>query len=423
VKTAKRVLTPPRLRDAAVALALIALPAASVPAVAGAATPGPAWSISTSSTSPTVFTPGDSSGNNLYTIEVMNSGSKASDPSKPIVITDFLPPGLSLNPSPSIQASLVAYDGGEKESFPCDPPPAVRCTFATTVNPGQKLYVRVPVNIAANAPSTVTNQATVTGGGASGASASYATPVSAAQPDFQYFDGSLLDAGGGAETRAGAHPYQFRIAAQFNTSSPNGLPVESPKDIIAALPAGLVINPAATVHCTEVQLETVITTSNGFESQCPNASAVGLAHVTLTLTSFATLGVAQPVYNMFHSQGRPAEFAFNVGGFGVFIHLQGRVRSDGDFGLSSDSLDAPQYKNPSGVSIELWGDPSDPGHDFVRGNCAIQSNFGKSCPVTSNHSAARARSPSASAPTPGRTPAPLSPPAPRPRTPPATRSA
>ena len=39
----------------------------------------------------------------------------------------------------------------------------------------------------------------------------------------------------------------------------------------------------------------------------------------------------------------PAEFGFNAVGIGAFIHLFGRVRSDGDYGLSSDTLDAPQF--------------------------------------------------------------------------------
>jgi uncharacterized repeat protein (TIGR01451 family) len=381
---AKRVFDRKWLCRAAIAFALTLLPAASLPAVAGAAPPGPAWAINLTHSTPTNFAPGDVSGTHVYNVEVTNIGSKATNGS-PITVTDFLPLGLTLN---SGQIEFVGADSSSAPTMSCDQGPPPSCTTSSVVPPGAQLFMVVPVNIAANAPASVTNQVAVSGGGATGASASLQTTISSALAPFglQAFEGSLLDSGGAEETRAGSHPYQLHVGAQFNTNNPegipaDGLPAENPMNISAELPAGLILNPEATlVRCTEAQL-----TSRGSDAGnlCPAGSAVGLAHLTLNLGGVARPVNAQPIYNMVPPQGRPASFGFDVLGFGIFIHLLGHVREDGEVGLGSDTLDIPQVADISGVSVELWGNPSDPSHDRRRGNCAYPGFFGsgKSCPT------------------------------------------
>jgi uncharacterized repeat protein (TIGR01451 family) len=372
VISAKRVL---------LALALIVVSMASLAAQAGAATSGPAWSVSAMPISPTNFAPGDSSGNNRFIIQVTNVGSQPAV--GPIVVSDFLPQGLTLNPHPNETVSFTALDEGEHK-YPCETGQVVRCTFNTTVQPGRRLVVRLPVNIAADAPPTVTNQVTVTGG-APGASDSVQTTISPTPPPFGVQDafGSLTGVDGLAETRAGSHPYQARLGVLF--TSANEHPTENPRDISADLPAGLIVNPEGTqARCTEAQLES--TTGNTL-SACPRASVVGVAHISMSL--FAGLGPTQPVYNMVPPQGRPAELAFNVAGFSIFIHLLGRLRTDGTIGLSSDTLDIPELGEMVGVSVDLWGDPTDPSHDFNRGDCAYPIGFGRpeGCPTEHNKTA------------------------------------
>jgi hypothetical protein len=363
VKPAKRVLLGSRLRRAVLILALIALPALSIPAAAGAA--GPAWAISTASTSPTNFTPGDESGFTVYTIEATNVGSGATDPSKPITITDFLPPSLSVVTT-NTSATFGAFMDVPGIFNTCDSGPPASCTVSfTTIHPGVRLLMRVPLAVAPDAPPSVTNQVSISGGGAAGASASVQTTISPEPAAFglQSLFGAPLDATGATETRAGSHPYQLRIGAQFNTVA-GGFPAENPRDISADLPAGFIVNPESTpVRCSEAQLEV---------NTCPDAAAVGIVHITLNLFGYAGPTLTQPLYNMVPPQGRPASLGFSVSGFGIDIHLLGRVRSDGDYGLSSDTLDIPQYANMSGTSLELWGDPSDPSHDFRRGNCGFE---------------------------------------------------
>ncbi len=374
---AKRVSTPSRLRRAVVVLALLALPVAALPATAGATVPGPAWDIA-AHTSPTYFSAADN-GRNFYIVEVTNVGAEETDGS-PVTITADLPAGLTLDPSPE-----AGYFGTIDGDF-CEMGPPPSCVVPIVRVSGQ-VQMLLPVDVAPGAPPTLTIQVTVSGGGVPGASLQIPTTINSETPPFAFsdFEASLGDSSGAEEVRAGSHPFQMRIGAHVNTTfvKKSLPPVENPRNITADLPAGVVLNPHGTdVRCTETQLET---TDKETRTLCPNASAVGIARTTIGLFGVTT-ALKDAVYNMVTPPGSPAELAFNAGQFGIFIHLQGKVRSDGDYGLSSDTLDIPQLGEMSGVTVELWGDPSDPSHDFQRGKC----NFGSdqesdTCPVpTSN---------------------------------------
>ncbi len=343
--SAKRVKTAKMPRRAVIALALFALGVALLPASASAAPAGPAWNITSATLTPTNLTPGDNSGKSNYVIAITNVGSQATTGS-PFTVTDELPEGLTLNPSPSaFGVSLHMFDDGEENGitnsvFTCNATSA-SCSGDTVVNPGERLYVQVPVNVAPNAPPVVTNKVTISGGGAAAASDSMQTTVSSEPPPFglERFESSILDQGGAEETRAGSHPYQLHTAAQFNLSNIAGRPVENPRDIVADLPAGVVLNPEATpVRCTESEFESV---SGIGKTACPDAAAVGIVHITIPLTGSAVPAFTSPLYNMVPPQGRPAEFAFNAAGVGIPVHLLGKIRSDGDYGLSSETLDVP----------------------------------------------------------------------------------
>jgi hypothetical protein len=73
--------------------------------------------------------------------------------------------------------------------------------------------------------------------------------------------------------------------------------------------------------------------------------------------------------------GVPAEFAFEVIN-GVYIHILGRVRSNGDYGLSGDVRNITAKVGILGTDLSFWGDPTDESHDFARGVCLLGE-----CPV------------------------------------------
>jgi uncharacterized repeat protein (TIGR01451 family) len=355
----------------------------------------PSWSITASSTSPTNFRPGDSTGTPTYTIQATNIGAQATDGSA-ITITDTLPPGLTLNPTPERGFSnfeVLTDAGGANGHFrveaSCETGSLIRCVVTgvlhngepepIVVEPGERLMMIVPVNVSPDASGTVTNRVSVSGGGAAGAAASAQTSVTAAPATFgfQSFGYALTAVDGGAETQAGSHPYEMRVSFQLNTNVAGSVvaPAETPREITADLPAGFVVNPGATpVRCTETQLESD-------PPQCPDAAAVGIVHPTIGISGSASPEITDPIYNMVPPPGVPASFGFNAAELGIFVHLLGGVRSGGDYGLTAITKDIPEYAQISGFSIDLWGDPSDPSHDFRRGRCAIASNFGESCPA------------------------------------------
>ncbi len=379
-------LLPRGLRRAVLTLAVVALPGALLPGAAQAApAAAPAFSI-TSTVSPTHLIPGDESGLTIYAVTVTNIGGAPTD-GTPITITDILPAGFSVNPHPNgLLSGLGLFGDGESPppGSSCDPgPPAVACTSPTRVlQPGTRLKMYVPVNVPPESSGTALNQVSVSGGGAVDAAATETAPVSA-QPagfEFQSSESALTDPGGAPFTQAGGHPYQFHIGFQLS-SARNGAGnpiVGSLKDAIAKLPPGMVINPNATpVRCTEAQLEASVL------SECPDGSAVGVVHTIISgLGGFANPAFSEPVYNMVPPPGYAAAFAFNAGGFGIFAHLLGGVNSAGEYEITSTTKDVLQYGQISGLSLDLWGNPSDASHDYRRGQCAYPFTSGNAaCPA------------------------------------------
>jgi hypothetical protein len=211
-------------------------------------------------------------------------------------------------------------------------------------------------------------------------------------------------------TQAGSHPYALMTNIEFNhelileeEDIYRGGTVHSkeffdwvhiygdPKDVVANLPRGLVVNPAATpVKCNEEEL----VGDNGGRS-CPTASAVGVLNARLNAGgpigsdagSFHT-NLTVAVYNMVAPPGAPAEFGVNVLGDGIVLHIEGRVRTGGDYGLTGEVSGIGQKRGVFGSTLTLWGDPSAASHDRWRGDCAshnvsrtIEQKGIPSCPV------------------------------------------
>ncbi len=181
-------------------------------------------------------------------------------------------------------------------------------------------------------------------------------------------------------TGAGGHPYAMTTTIVFKsepvTAAQEGygfgglVPNGDTREVKVNLPAGIVVNPAATSRkCTEGQLES--------EAGCPAASAVGVVTVKSDLLEGAE--GTNALYNMVPPPGRPAEFAFDALGLpGYFINLFGEVRTGGDYGLSADVAEITQKVGASSVTVTLWGDPAATSHDEQRGACAEHGGF---CPL------------------------------------------
>jgi hypothetical protein len=355
--------------------------------VAGAAG-SPALSI-TSIATPSYFPTADSTGTASYVIEVKNIGAAPTD-GTPITITDNLPAGVSVHPGAGLANFALSMGWNEQEAQEslCDPDPPVTCRtpsspivsgsehiFDSVLKPGGQVVMQVPLDVGPGAGPLVTNEVTVSGGGAAPAGDTETTPVTDIDAPFGFQDSlvSLTDENGASVTQAGAHPYDFNTFFVLNTVYGNGGVVNPPaaslKDVHVVLPSGLVVNPTATpVRCTEAELE-----SNAGEGPlCPDASAVGLVHPIVGVFGSSSPSISVALFNMVPPPGVPAEFAFtfNIAGTEIFVHLRGRLDSAGNYALTADASDLPQYGQAVGVDLDLWGNPSDPSHDSRRGACA-----------------------------------------------------
>jgi hypothetical protein len=191
---------------------------------------------------------------------------------------------------------------------------------------------------------------------------------------IERFGTPLSEQSGEAATQAGSHPYALTTTLVFSHNvleereidaplSTEVVPylVESygePKNIEVNLPQGVVVDPEATeTRCTEAELE----------RQCPAASAAGY------LLAFANEFPPRErvaLYNMVPPTGVPAEFGANLQGLGIIVHLEGKVRSASDYGLTGSATNILKTHQIYSVQATLWGSPTDPSHDSLRGTCA-----------------------------------------------------
>ena len=373
------------MRIKRITISLLALVALLSFASEASAAKAPVWRLTVTS-QPTNFAPGEANTGRLplYDIVATNIGSKAT--TEPIVITDALPEGIT-----PVLATIWHNNGHPN---PCNiAAEPITCEDVEPLGPGENELVEIRVDVGTPAVVPLLNKAEISGGGAASTEqASTVTDISPLPPGFGFLDGPngtsavFGDEGGASVTLAGSHPYQVTIDLGLTakrlgntdeiTGTGGGL-----RDLTGDLPHGFLANPAASPElCTEAQLESYT---------CPNDSAVGIVTV-LTTGGGAPQPSESPLFNMVPPAGEPAEFGFDAAAVGLFAHLRGEVRNDGDYGLSATTNDIlARSVNPLlAAQAQLWGDPSDSSHDGVRGACDEKTHNGKeTCPVTQQEKA------------------------------------
>jgi hypothetical protein len=377
----------------AVLAALLALAAvlASAGQAAAAEEPEPAWTLQINST-PTNFFPEyeaqRETGPN-YHIVATNAGGEKTDGT--FTITDELPEGVTLSDedTPFIQ---YGREGNEAQ-VPCD----VSGRTVTCVGGEGDTYVPatthvnliITVDVQASEGETLENTVTVEGGGAGSVTKSIVTQVSNTIPPFGFSPGSsglfgtALNDDGTVASQAGSHPGDYEaVSANTNNfvrpSAYTAFTVDGGlKDVRVDFPRGMVINPQATPHCTETQLEVTFDEEiNGLG--CPTDSQVGFLSVRFSFSGRFGLG-AIPLYNMVPPAGVPAEFGFSFIE-GLYSHIRGFVRTGDDYGLSAIATDIPSKLPLAGIKANLWGDPTSELHNEVRGLCNNPFFWDELCP-------------------------------------------
>jgi hypothetical protein len=176
---------------------------------------------------------------------------------------------------------------------------------------------------------------------------------------FSSFSAGAYNADSTPATQAGAHPYELRSGFEFGTSFSTEQGLELPnanvKDTVFDIPAGVVGDPRAVPQCRQQDM-------NVPGSACPTATQIGYADVDLKFLDRETR--QYPIYNMEPPAGQPAQFAFLV--IASVVHIDLKVRSNGDYGVTATVRNANATSPLYGVTVHLWGVPADPSHDALR---------------------------------------------------------
>jgi len=370
-----------KLRTGALLTALCALGIAATPATATEPGAKPGWRLAIIPY-PTNFIPGAKSMSFSkgpgYAVVATNTGGAQTE--GVYTITDTLPSGVVPSPSQAPYGEFGATGYGAGGELSCEAVgQTLSCSTEEALYPGQQARAYFPLEVEAGAPESLIDHAVVEGGGAEPASAAMLTAVSEEAASIGFLDedkgahGSATEADGSTSTLAGSHPYQLTVGMNFDNNREGGtvwVPGGGARDIVGEIPQGMLVNPTSVPRCEEADLENE-------EVGCPEATQIGLVSLNLGVFEERPNISIHPLYNMTPIPGVPAEFAFEAIG-GVYIHLLSKVRSGSDYGLAAGGFNLPAQVGILGNEVSFWGDPSDSGHDHVRGHCA---QFGGSCPL------------------------------------------
>jgi hypothetical protein len=312
--------------------------ALAAPIAAAAVIAAPAWSLH-SLTTPSDFSasqntecsnPGQAEPARVcdhFTVAAVDVGARPSD-GTPITLTDTLPDGVT------VKGVEFYWEGPGAEAFGvrgsnlggiCETEPVVRCEFPLAVQPGDSLemYVYVTVDEPVVAGS-LTNSATVSGGGTASVSTSSQNPVGGGTPPFgvEGFSTSIDGQDGKSDSQAGDHPYEMNTLIDLNSAlrvAPDGgsgsrsfTGIEDLKDVVVDLPVGLVGSVLAAPQCTLTELAQPPpsgATNTGKSGGCPPDTVIGHLRTNQQGDVSAT-GVDGSLYNLVPQKGVAAEFGF-----------------------------------------------------------------------------------------------------------------
>jgi hypothetical protein len=272
-----------------------------------------------------------------------------------------LPKGIALAGSARSGGFFGAVNQIEAPGWSCDAV-SLTCTRSDSLVAGASYPpITLHVHVNPEAADISTLVANVSGGGAVPPSATVNDPtvVTAAVPfGVNTFTTSVRDSLGEPFSQAGGHPFQASTEIVLNTTSGDNASLVNAggdaKEVQAELPPGFLGNPQNVTQCPAIDLPPPGVESNG--SGCPADSAVGYVAVAVggTVTgglNFASTNENSLVYNLVPTVGHPAQFGFNVAGLAFM--LDGKLRSDGDYGVTVGTNASPSSPAIDGIRLTL----------------------------------------------------------------------
>jgi hypothetical protein len=249
------------------------------------------------------------------------------------------------------------------------------------VYPAETLQVVIDITVAREPQPGSKAKLSISGGGVSPASSEDAVPVSSTSVKFgvERFESVPLNEDGSIDVQAGSHPFQFTTTLTFNqgyeSQGKRVAPLAMPRSTAIDLPPGLVGNPTAIPLCPGEKFNP----GDGAFSACPPDTAVGVAQVTVSFfkTAFEVLqpvNIEEPIYNLVPPPGEPVRLGFLVPSLGpdVPVYLDTSVQTGGNYSAVVTVHNIAQELWFTGAQVSLWGTPSDPRHNGVRGQCLYE---------------------------------------------------
>jgi hypothetical protein len=306
-----------------------------------------------------------------YAITATNVGDAATDGST-ITIADTLPAALTPTMIRGVDTHALALTCTLS---------TLTCTDPSPISPGNALYVELTATLVSPTPTSLSNTATVSGGGALAASFTEPTTVISSPATFgiQSFSAEANNADGSLSTQAGGHPYSAATSFVFNSVPAGGSgtvgAAQDVKDLKLDLPPGFIGNPQAVPTCTRA-------------AGCSAQNQVGVVTADITFGKPDPAGLKEdlytaPVYNLVPPKGVAAAFGFTLpAAKQIDITILASLRTGGDYGVTTVVSDVSQAEELLSTSVTLWGVPGDPSHDAQRGlACSFfPSQAGGQCP-------------------------------------------
>ncbi len=221
-----------------------------------------------------------------------------------------------------------------------------------------------------------------------------AAPAQAAHPSqgnfgVNGFDIAFTNQDGTPATQAGSHPFAATISFAANLDE-EGTPEGWFRNFAIALPPGLIGGATAYPRCSTADF---LAREAGGElvSSCPLESQLGV--VALSLGEVGHWGVV-PMFSLAPPPGVPLRLGFTVASANIVADVT--LGADPPHQVIATLKNTPQALEFIATETQVWGHPSDPAHDELRGKCALRDiglppgeepeleGQGKSCPAQPN---------------------------------------
>ena len=131
----------------------------------------------------------------------------------------------------------------------------------------------------------------------------------------------------------------------------------SVKTIIFDLPGGVIANPHAAAICNSQQF--------GLD-ECPADSQMGVVEPTVVFDTGTIQTGYTPLYNLEPQPGQAGLLGFKTFLFNFPIYQVISARTDGDYGLRSETTGITQMFALAGFKQWMWGVPASPANDALR---------------------------------------------------------